>query len=63
MRIDLCDNGHRAVAFLGTCPICYSLALRRPDIPLPPAQEGHTEPFVRQLDAALAVAYGAKLER
>jgi len=57
MQVNLCDIGHRAVAFLGTCPIC-DRKVAGPFDATPPVTEGHTQPFVRDLEAALRVAFG-----
>ena len=52
--IDLCDNRHQAIAFIGTCPIC-----RRPYSGSGPLAEGAMT-FRPDLDRALREHYATQ---
>lgn len=40
LTIDTCDQGHQAIAFAGTCPLCRRKG-RKPHEGIAPLDEGH----------------------
>ena len=57
-RLGFCDDGHQAIAFLGTCPMCRELhiyPLKHVSNPIPPPDQGAFT-FVADLKRAIAAA-------
>lgn len=54
-KIDLCDAGHQAIAFVGTCPLCQ-LRPRSPYAGPRPLKEGR-DTIISELDRVLREHY------
>jgi hypothetical protein len=57
LSIDTCDQGHQAIAFAGSCPLCRRKA-RGPHQGTPPLDEGHMI-YAADLERMLRAHYAA----